>query len=197
MSEEAPSRKRGHKLEAAILEAAWAELSESGWRGFTIEGVAKRARTGKASIYARWPTKALLVHASAQMVGSRLPRPIPSTGHLAEDLAATLTAAAEYLSGPFAEALHAITEALRVDPTAPAIDAATEEIRIVADIIRAAQAAGELGSGAVPRSVAHCGFALLNYHLMTRRTPPDPDEIESIARDVWAPAIRASLPCAD
>ena len=52
-----PQRKRGAALEDAILEAAYAELSEVGYRAFSVEGVASRARTGKASIYRRWPTR--------------------------------------------------------------------------------------------------------------------------------------------
>ena len=42
-------RKRGAALEDAILEAAFAELSEVGYTAFSVEGVAARAHTGKAS----------------------------------------------------------------------------------------------------------------------------------------------------
>jgi AcrR family transcriptional regulator len=54
-------RRRGAALERAIHEAVLAELSEIGYAGLTIESVAARARTGKASIYRRWPTKQELV----------------------------------------------------------------------------------------------------------------------------------------
>src|SRR5690349_8891707 len=57
----APQRKRGTALEDAIREAAYAELTEVGYTAFSVEGVAARARTGKASIYRRWPTKQELV----------------------------------------------------------------------------------------------------------------------------------------
>ena len=50
-------RRRGAELEDAICRAAFAELAESGYGDFTIESVAARAQTGKASIYRRWPTK--------------------------------------------------------------------------------------------------------------------------------------------
>ena len=40
-------RKRGVALEDAILDAAFAELTEVGLKGFTVEGVAARARTGQ------------------------------------------------------------------------------------------------------------------------------------------------------
>lgn len=54
-------RKRGAALEDAILAAAYEELTDVGYASFSVEGVAARARTGKASIYRRWPTKQLLV----------------------------------------------------------------------------------------------------------------------------------------
>src|SRR4051812_36599778 len=69
---EAPQRRRGAALEDAILEAAYAELSETGYSSFTVEGVAARARTGKASIYRRWPTRARLL---LDAVCSQLPTP--------------------------------------------------------------------------------------------------------------------------
>ncbi len=59
---EAPAqRRRGATLEQAILAAAFAELCDVGYGAFSVENVAARARTGKASIYRRWPAKAELV----------------------------------------------------------------------------------------------------------------------------------------
>ncbi|SDI89667.1 transcriptional regulator, TetR family [Frankineae bacterium MT45] len=55
------SRKRGAALEQAIREAVFAELAEQGYTGLTIDAVAARAKTGKASIYRRWPNKQDLV----------------------------------------------------------------------------------------------------------------------------------------
>ena len=57
----APGRRRGAALEDAILQAAYDELTEAGYTAFSVESVATRARTGKASIYRRWPTKPELV----------------------------------------------------------------------------------------------------------------------------------------
>lgn len=58
---EARQRKRGSELEDAIHDAVFAELAEAGYAAFTIEAVAARAKTGKASIYRRWETKQDLV----------------------------------------------------------------------------------------------------------------------------------------
>src|SRR5436305_10798418 len=54
-------RRRGAALEDAIRAAAFDELTEVGYTAFSVESVAARARTGKSSIYRRWPTKAGLV----------------------------------------------------------------------------------------------------------------------------------------
>ncbi|MGW6461850.1 TetR/AcrR family transcriptional regulator [Streptomyces sp. NPDC055078] len=54
-------RRRGAVLERAILEAALDQLSTVGWSGLTMEGVAAGARTGKAAVYRRWPSKEDLV----------------------------------------------------------------------------------------------------------------------------------------
>ncbi|HEX4728285.1 MAG TPA: helix-turn-helix domain-containing protein, partial [Jatrophihabitans sp.] len=48
-------RKRGAELEQAIRDATIAELASGGYGSVTIESVAARAQTGKASIYRRWP----------------------------------------------------------------------------------------------------------------------------------------------
>lgn len=54
-------RKRGDVLIEAIEEATIAELASVGLAQFTIERVAARAGTGKASIYRRWHTKEQLI----------------------------------------------------------------------------------------------------------------------------------------
>src|ERR1700678_2635368 len=66
-SDAPPQRRRGEALEKALLEAAWAELSERGYDDLTIDGVATRAGTSRAVLYRRWPSKqelmlATLVH---------------------------------------------------------------------------------------------------------------------------------------
>jgi AcrR family transcriptional regulator len=54
-------RKRGVELEQAIRSACVGELARTGYGDLTIESVAARAQTGKASIYRRWSTKQDLV----------------------------------------------------------------------------------------------------------------------------------------
>ncbi|MGC9437500.1 TetR/AcrR family transcriptional regulator [Streptomyces sp. WG5] len=80
-----PSRRRGAVLERAILDAALEQLGTVGWNGLTMEGVAAGARTGKAAVYRRWPSKEDLV---ADALRSGLPRfdAVPDLGSVREDL---------------------------------------------------------------------------------------------------------------
>lgn len=81
-------RRRGAELEAAILDAAWAELTEGGYSAFTIEGVAQRAGTSKPVVYRRWADKQELVRAAVRHTSRLTERPMPDTGSLRGDLLA-------------------------------------------------------------------------------------------------------------
>lgn len=74
----------------AILDAAGALLREAGYRGFSIEAVARRAGAGKPTIYRWWPSKAALlfdVYEREKAEGI----PVPDTGALESDLIVLMT----------------------------------------------------------------------------------------------------------
>ena len=85
-----PTRRRGPKLEAALLQAAWDELTEVGYAAFTMEGVAVRAKTSRAVLYRRWPNRPELVVAALQHHIESDPFQVPDTGSLRDDLLAVL-----------------------------------------------------------------------------------------------------------
>ncbi len=75
-----PARRQGPKRsetsKAAILDAGREELVESGWRSFSVDNVARRARCSKQTIYRWWPSiGALCVDASLSLIPPR-----PDTG---------------------------------------------------------------------------------------------------------------------
>lgn len=81
-----PERRRGAALEKALLDAAWEELTDSGYARFTMDAVVKRAGTSPPVLYRRWAhrdelARAAIVHA---MKESRLG--IPDTGSLRGDV---------------------------------------------------------------------------------------------------------------
>jgi AcrR family transcriptional regulator len=53
-SRKGPTRSEVSK--SAILEAARDEMAENGWRGFSVDSVAKRASASKQTIYRWWPS---------------------------------------------------------------------------------------------------------------------------------------------
>ena len=82
----AATRRRGTKLEAAILEAAWDELTEVGYPALTMEGVAARAKTSRAVLYRRWPNRPELMVAALGHHAAVTPIGVPDTGTLRGDL---------------------------------------------------------------------------------------------------------------
>jgi AcrR family transcriptional regulator len=69
-----------------FLEAAAGVLQEHGYGGFTIEAVARRAMSGRPTIYRWWPNKAALISELYVTQTGSLMRPQPDTGSLVTDL---------------------------------------------------------------------------------------------------------------
>ena len=85
-------RRRDAALDDAILDAALAVLADSGYDGLTIDLVAERASTARASVYRRWPTKADLVLAAVRRMNAvdiDLDD-LPDTGTLRGDMVAAI-----------------------------------------------------------------------------------------------------------
>ena len=119
-------RRRGAVLESAILAAAYDELTTVGYTNFSVENVALRARTGKASIYRRWPRKAELV---MDAMGTLMPRPadcgielmfgddvstVDALHHVAFNVSLTI-------ASPAGDAMRAIKYEATVDPELAAL----------------------------------------------------------------------------
>jgi AcrR family transcriptional regulator len=121
IADRVPQRRRGAALEDAIVEAAYDELSVVGYSSFTVEGVAARAKTGKASIYRRWPTKQLLLLDALLL---QLPTPadcgivpdIPDDVTTADALRNVARAMAGVMTSPAGVAMRAIKCEALVDP---------------------------------------------------------------------------------
>lgn len=88
--------RRGRKRDPArtelILDATLSVLAEQGYEGMTIDMVAVRAGSARATVYRRWPTKAeLVLEAVARLSRGDVNREtLPDTGSLREDMVAMI-----------------------------------------------------------------------------------------------------------
>jgi AcrR family transcriptional regulator len=193
------SRRRGAALEDAILEAAFAELTEVGYTAFTVEGVAARARTGKASIYRRWPTKQELVM-DALEVG--LPTPeqcgfAPQYGDSVTTQDALHNVArriATLVTSPVGDAMRAIKCEAMADPKlAKLIDDRFQSPRRAAllALLQRGVERGEVRPDAVTPLVADVIPAVLTHRVVMQRESLTERDIAAIMEQVFLPLIAA------
>ena len=191
----APQRRRGAALEHALLDAAWDELVDKGYSAFTIESVAERARTSRAVLYRRWPTKPELVVAAVVRAGDKERVAVPDTGSVREDLVEVLRRAnrsrarlgivlAVQLSGYFAETGTGPAE-LRsafLSGRGNAVEA----------ILTRGVERGEVDPARLSPRVVGVPFDLYRQELLMTLKPVPDEVIESIVDEVFLPLVRPS-----
>ncbi|WP_300265601.1 TetR/AcrR family transcriptional regulator [Microbacterium sp.] len=99
-SESSPEpRRRGEERTRELLEVTLQLAAEAGYRGLTIEAVARRAQVGKHTIYRRWPSIAqLLLDALNHVWVSDLD--YHSAGNIRSDLREQFIRSSRALSSP-------------------------------------------------------------------------------------------------
>lgn len=186
-------RRRGAELEDALLAAAWEELLASGYEALTYDAVAERARTSRAVLYRRWPTKRELALAAAARVLLAARTATPDTGSLRGDVIALLHAAND------ARARIAVQLAARLDgpdDETPTLAELRETLagrsREAIDLILARAASrGEIATAELPRRVRSIPFVTLGYHVLMTRRAAAPEEIAEMVDEVFLPLVRA------
>lgn len=193
---ETRQRKRGAALEDAIHDAVFAELAEVGYVGFTIESVAARAQTGKASIYRRWETKPDLV---MDAFVARFGKPdeivcelLRDTEASTRDLLVRMAAHICELSDDAAEAIRAIAcEATRDSDLAAAVEEKVHRPKraAIVDLLRRGIARGEVRPDAVCGLYADILPAMLTYRMVLNNQPVSEPEIVEIVDHALMPLI--------
>ena len=107
-------RPRDESRDQAILEAALALLSETGYDLLTIDAIAARAGAGKGAIYRRWTSKGALVVDAVNRASPHLTEP-PNTGSLAGDMHALLDLGPEPPPGDEFQLMAGLASALPRD----------------------------------------------------------------------------------
>jgi AcrR family transcriptional regulator len=189
------TRKRlGAAREQALLDVALALLAEVGYDRMSLDEVARRAHTSKATLYRRWPSKADLVAAAFQCHKVTLQRP-PPAATLREDLIAEVTFLSQETTAD-----RPLTQGLL---TAICIDQYLGELvklqgagalqQDIAAIITRAMERGELPAGSLGHTVtiAEVVHALIVNRLLLSRTPLETSYVEHVVDAILLPILRA------
>ncbi|MEV5646847.1 TetR/AcrR family transcriptional regulator [Nocardia sp. NPDC052254] len=188
-----PQRRRGAELEHALLDAAWAELTERGYAGFTIDKVAERAHTSRQVIYRRWPDRHALLRATFAHAVERHKAPLPDTGTLRGDVLLMMRAA-NSLAGEVATLLGAhLAGYFHETGTGPADlgltlgPGATKGIDIA--IARAAER-GEVDPRRITERMKSLPFDLLQHEYMMTFRPVADHDVEEILDTLFLPLVQ-------
>ncbi|WP_151526530.1 TetR/AcrR family transcriptional regulator [Serinicoccus kebangsaanensis] len=187
----AAPRRRGAALEAAILEAALAELAEVGYGELRMERVAQRAQASKASLYRRWPGKTPLLMDAVQHAFPDLDSP-PDTGTLRTDLLTLMRRIATQLAGPAGHALSAVLADSLLDPTRAArvrSHPGGSTMRAMRVLVDRAVARGEVDALRVTDRRVEAGPALLRHHFITHGAPIPDHVVVEIVDEVVLPLL--------
>jgi AcrR family transcriptional regulator len=186
-------RRRDQVLVDAIHAATLTELTEVGYLDLSIDSVAKRARTSKASIYRRWPARADLVADVIRHAIDHDEGMTPDTGDVRTDLFLVLRAAADRLAGPFGEAARGLITETLADPTAT--QAARERLadernRLITTVLERAVMRRQAGPQAMTPQLISLAPALLSHHYLLRGGPIGDETINEILDHIVMPLIR-------
>ena len=189
------TRRRGKELEDALYDATLAELAAVGYGGLTMEGIAARARTGKAALYRRWTCKHDLVQAA--LLYALPPVPGPRTDRSVRDnLLAVFTAHCDVLAGKTGFPSLAIMNQLLHEPELRAIFAdavVAPRLQITESILQAGVANGEINAAALTPYTARVGPALINQQLLLTGAPPNKRQLAHIV-DTVVTVVASSAP---
>lgn len=175
----------------AIFDATVAELLENGYPRLTMDRVAERAHTSKASLYRRWSNKVDLV------LGALIHRfpsddELPDTGELRADLVTLLHHMATVMTGPVGE----IVKGMLLDASADVkigIQARQQFVdrrdEMFLTILRRWAQRGEVRTEALTHRVASVGPCLLRDSFLLHRSPIPDQVIAEIVDTVLVPLV--------
>jgi AcrR family transcriptional regulator len=185
-------RRRGAALEQAIFEAVFDEMVAVGLVGLTMEGIATRARTGKAALYRRWSSvEDLVVDAlDKSLPSTELP---PDTGDVRADIIDVLCRLVAVMNSPTGGALQCLMGELDRNPEF----AATLHERVLAPrktimlaVLQRAADRGEIPQSAVTPMLCEVGPSLLLHRLVAQGPPIDSAYVEAVIDEVVMPLLQ-------
>jgi AcrR family transcriptional regulator len=185
-------RPRDEAREQAILDAAIELLAEVGYEAMTIEAVAVRAKSSKATIYRRWPGKAELVAEAMRRRTEPVLEDLPDTGSLRGDLLGLARRMFAGINGADGGLICGLAVAVRSDPQFGRLLAThtyETKLRSMAAVVARAAARGEIPSGADPQLILQVAPGVALFHQMSGE-PLDAAFAEYLVDRVLIPLLR-------
>ncbi len=192
----AGSRRRGEELENAVLKAAWEELREAGYSHLTMEGVAKRAKSNKNSLYRRWPNKPDLVIAALLKYLPRPSKEVPDTGSLRGDVLALLHKLTHTMQAIGAETIHGLLMEDSVQSRIfggrkPDSGEFEEWDAMMIKILDNAKKRGEVDFAKIHPRVVSLPLALLRNEFLMTFEPVSDKTVAEIVDEVFLPLVKS------
>ena len=187
------TRRTGDELIQAVHAAALAEISENGLRGASMDRIAKRAGTGKAALYRRWPNvRALGLDVFLVTIAEAVPQAFPNTGSLREDLVDSMKSFTSSFRGPMALVLRELISESAHD------SALIEEFNRrlgepmeseLVNVLQRAMARGEIPTKPIDPLIFELPDALISHRLLLRGEIIDDITCEHLVDNVILPLL--------
>lgn len=192
-----PSKRRlDRSLDGAILDATLAGVADQGYDRLSMDEIASRAGVGKAAIYRRWPSKAVVVADAIAHWRRRLgPIEPPNTGSLRGDIEA-LVAAVPELNNAQLNTIQVILGVATAAMNNPVLAAALDDLvlaiprQVVGAVLGHAVTRGEIPAGRDLSLVPDVALGLNVLRVMTGR-PIDRVYVRRVLEDVILPLTGA------
>jgi AcrR family transcriptional regulator len=193
--ERTPIRRRGARLEEALLDAAWAELAEKGYAKFAMDAIAVRAGTSRPVLYRRWSDRHELLRAVIGHVLGRDTFEVPDTGSLRGDVVALMhqvnnagsrfTAIVSVHLGGYYQETGTSPADLRdlIFPDRPLLDALQTTYQRATD-------RGEVDPDRLTQRMKTLPFDLLGAELLMTLQPIPEPAIEEIVDTLFLPLVQ-------
>src|ERR1700733_3966522 len=188
-------RRRGIRLEDAILDAAWAELVERGYPGLTLEGVAKRAGTSRPVLYRRWPSRTALATAALGRHMAQNPIVVPDLGSVRDEICLLLRGLSNLarpdmirlvfdMQKDLAETRSSLAD-IRAQLKAEIVDSDVMQIILGRAIER-----GEIAAARLTPRIVSLPTDLARHEILMTFQPLSDQAIQEIVDEIFLPLVR-------
>ncbi|MBO1361016.1 TetR/AcrR family transcriptional regulator [Acetobacter sacchari] len=183
-------RRRGVELEEAILDAAWAELAESGYAGLTLENVARRAGTSRPVLHRRWAGRLALVTAALARQFARDTIVIPDLGNLREELSLLLRFMSDRSKGDGLQLVFDMQRDLAAERSSFAdLHACIVDGHQFRAVLARAVGRGEIDPTRLTPRIAALPLDLVRHELLMTFAPLSDAAIREIVEDIFLPLV--------